>query len=146
MTTNSTAAVDDDNNNNNDDNEGCYRIRETKSRYESLQEQITYQRKQGNYKIANQLVEELQKLRNERISLLEYEIERVANDKRLGLGLGGPNSELCNALIDDLEKLVEETGDKIIVGGFIDLSNPRSKIPWIEMKGDEGEENEDEDK
>jgi hypothetical protein len=50
-------------NNNNSDDELGYKVRETKSRYDSLKEQIDYQRQQGNHKVANLLVQELDKLR-----------------------------------------------------------------------------------
>jgi hypothetical protein len=63
----------------------------------------------------------LDKLRDERIDMLVYEIERVANDP----SLGGKDSELVNALIEDHLKLCQERGDEIAFAGFIDLSGAR---------------------
>jgi hypothetical protein len=63
----------------------------------------------------------LDKLRDERIDMLVYEIERVANDP----SLGGKDSKLVNALIEDHLKLCQERGDEIAFAGFIDLSGAR---------------------
>lgn len=106
------------------------RIRESKSRYESLKEQIGYHKKLGTFKIVNSLEKELQQLRSDMIDRLEYEIERAANNKLTG----GPDSEIVRTLEEDLDKLYVEDGRGHILGRIeIDLNDPATKIDWDEI-------------